>query len=241
MPLRNVAARFIAALTTLFLCAALPVFAAERPANPVSAYSSVLRTINPAMPEWLSRKYATSVLANAQRTHVDPRFIMAIVTVESNWRANAVSRTGARGLGQLMPSTASKLRVNAWDASQNLRGTASYLKSLLARFGGQQNAIVKAIAGYNAGPNAVKRFDGIPPFAETRRYVSKVLRVYTQLNARVGIAWSPYRSRRELARRSLTDDEGAALSDAARTALENPAAEGDFVLVPVVPFTAGYR
>ena len=219
----------------LFLGSALPAFAGESPINPVAAYSSVLRTINPALPAALSRQYATSVLANAGRTHVDPRFIMAIVTVESNWRANAVSRVGARGLGQLMPRTASTLQVNARNPSENLRGTASYLKSLLAKFSGQENSIVKAIAGYNAGPNAVKRFDGVPPFAETRRYVSKVLRVYTQLNSRVGIAWSPYR--RALTRRTASD-EASALSDAAHAA--SPA-EGDFVLVPVVPFASTYR
>ncbi|GAC1535057.1 MAG: hypothetical protein NVS2B17_04950 [Candidatus Velthaea sp.] len=236
MPLQNIAARFIAALMVLFLGTAIPAFATESPANPVAAYSRVLRTINPALPAWLSRKYATSVLANAERTHVDPRFIMAIVTVESNWRANAVSRVGARGLGQLMPSTASTLQVNPRNASENLRGTASYLKALLSRFSGQENAIVKAIAGYNAGPNAVKRFDGVPPFAETQRYVSKVLRVYTQLNARVGVAWSPYH--RALARRSVASDEPSALSDAARG---TSAAEGDFVLVPIAPFTQTYR
>ena len=196
----------------------------------------MLRTLNPKLPEWQSRKYATSVLADAGRTHVDPRFIMAIVTVESNWRSNAVSRVGARGLGQLMPGTASRLQVNAWNPSENLRGTASYLKTLLARFHGQDNSFVKAIAGYNAGPNAVKRFNGVPPFAETQRYVSKVLRVYSQLNARLGVAWSPYRSKRELARR--VGPEVSALSDSARAALESaPALQADFVLVPIAPFT----
>ncbi|MFN2460870.1 MAG: lytic transglycosylase domain-containing protein [Candidatus Velthaea sp.] len=198
---RMVVPRVIATLCS-FLCLAAPAFAHESPRNPIASYAGVLRVINPHMPDWQSRKYAASILANAQRTHVDPRFIMAIVTVESHWRADAVSRVGARGLGQLMPRTASGLRVNARDASENLRGTAKYLQALLNRFHGQDNATVKAIAGYNAGPNAVTRFGGVPPYGETRHYVTKVLRVFDQLNARVGVAWSPYAAhRRSFARR----------------------------------------
>jgi soluble lytic murein transglycosylase-like protein len=196
----------------------------ERTINPVGDYARVLRAINPHLPEWQRRKYAASVLANAQRTQVDPRFIMAIVTVESSWRSNAVSRAGARGLGQLMPGTAARLDVNARDAAENLRGTATYLKSLLDRFRGQQNWFEKAIAGYNAGPNAVKRYGGIPPFAETQRYVVKVLRVYRQFYGTLAVAWSPYVShRRELTRR----DSGAAVA-------------GAFLLAPIPEFKSSF-
>jgi soluble lytic murein transglycosylase-like protein len=208
--------RFIATLVSFFSLA-VPAFAQEAPHSPVASYANVLRVLNPKISEWQSRSYAKSVLANAERTHVDPRFIMAIVTVESDWRANAVSRVGARGLGQLMPGTASHLQVNPRDAAENLRGTAKYLQSLLNRFRGQENAFVKAIAGYNAGPNAVARFGGVPPFAETQRYVVKVLRVYKDLNSRVGLAWSPNpTSHRTLVRREVP--EPSALSDAARAA-----------------------
>jgi len=144
---------------------ATPALAQDRSINPVADYANVLRVMNPHLPDWQRRKYAASVLANAERTRVDPRFIMAIVTVESSWQSNAVSHSGARGLGQLMPTTAARLAVNARDAAENLRGTASYLRSLLDRFRGQQNWFEKAIAGYNAGPNAVKRYGGIPPYA----------------------------------------------------------------------------
>ena len=115
---------------------------------------------------------------------------MSIVTVESRWRANAVSRVGARGLGQLMPATAATLGVNAWNPADNLRGTSSYLKTLMNRFAGKPNATTLAIAGYNAGPRAVERFGGVPPYAETQRYVVKVLRVWKQLNGRVGRAFA---------------------------------------------------
>jgi hypothetical protein len=205
-----------------------------------------LRVINPHLPDWQRRKYAASVLANAQRTKVDPRFIMAIVTVESSWRSNAVSRAGARGLGQLMPSTAAKLDVNARDAASNLRGTASYLKMLLDRFRGQEHWFEKAIAGYNAGPEAVKRFGGIPPYYETQRYVVKVLHVYTQLYGRVGIAWSPYTSHRRDDANAVNgvNDQPSALSDAALAALRAAAiptlAVDAYELAPIPAFKSSF-
>jgi soluble lytic murein transglycosylase-like protein len=157
----------------------------------VATYAAAMRTMNPKLPEAKARAYARSVMADAWRTHLDPRFIMSIVTVESNWRANAVSRVGARGLGQLMPATAATLGVNAWSASDNLRGTSKYLKSLMDHFAGKPNAVSLAIAGYNAGPKAVERYHGVPPYGETQHYVVKVLRVWKTLNARVGKAFAP--------------------------------------------------
>jgi hypothetical protein len=175
--------------------AAVPACAADDATAPAAGpttatYAAVLRTINPKLPLAKAQAYARSVMADAWRTHLDPRFIMSIVTVESRWRANAVSRVGARGLGQLMPATAATLGVNAWNAADNLRGTSSYLKTLMNRFAGKRNATTLAIAGYNAGPRAVERFGGVPPYAETQRYVVKVLRVWKQLNGRVGRAFA---------------------------------------------------
>src|SRR5471030_1064731 len=119
--------RFIATLISFF-CIAAPAFAQETaPRSPVASYANVLRVLNPKISDWQSKSYAKSVLANAARTHGDPRFIMAIVTVESAWRSNAVARVGARGLGQLMPGTAAHLQVNPRNAADNLRGTAKYL------------------------------------------------------------------------------------------------------------------
>jgi Transglycosylase SLT domain len=157
-----------------------------------STYAAVLRTLNPALTLEKARAYARSVIADAWRTHLDPRFIMSIVTVESRWRANAVSHAGARGLGQLMPSTARTLGVkNAYSASDNLRGTSTYLKRLMNHFAGKPNAVKLAIAGYNAGPKAVERYHGIPPYGETQHYVVKVLHVWKTLNTRVGKAFAP--------------------------------------------------
>jgi len=198
---RPFVSRFIATLVSVF-CTSSPAFALETPHNPVASYATALRDISPHISYGLSRSYAKSVLANAARTHVDPRIIMAVVTVESDWYANAVSGVGAQGLGQLMPGTAAELQVNPHDAADNLRGTAKYLRTLFARFRGQHNTIMKAIAGYNAGPNAVAAYGGVPPYPETQHYVTSVLHVYQQLNSRVGVAWTPYSSHPFLHRRA---------------------------------------
>jgi soluble lytic murein transglycosylase-like protein len=179
---------------SVLACASAPASAgglSPAAAPSESAYAAVLRTINPKLPLEKARAYARSVLADAWRTHLDPRFIMSIVTVESAWRANAISRVGARGLGQLMPHTAALLGVNAWNPADNLRGTSSYLKTLMNHFAGKPNATKLAIAGYNAGPKAVERYHGVPPYTETRNYVVRVLHVWKQLDARVGRAFAP--------------------------------------------------
>lgn len=192
---RTLSPRLAAALFTLFTAAVSAVPAAAQTATIAapaeSSYAAVMRTINPKLPLAKARAYARSVMADAWRTHLDPRFIMSIVTVESAWHANAVSRVGARGLGQLMPSTARTLGVNPSSASDNLRGTSKYLQSLVNRFAGKPNGVKLAIAGYNAGPKAVERYHGVPPYAETQHYVVKVLRVWNQLKGRVGKAFAP--------------------------------------------------
>jgi soluble lytic murein transglycosylase-like protein len=178
---------------------ATPALATETPHPDVA---TVIRSVNPHLTKAASQAYARSVLASARRAHIDPRLLVAIVTVESHWSADAVSRVGARGLGQLMPHTAHELNVNPFDWTQNLRGTATYLHSLVNRFAGWHDGFRLAIAGYNAGPNAVKKFGGVPPFGETQHYVVKVLRVWQDLDARVGRAWAIKPSRRALARRT---------------------------------------
>jgi soluble lytic murein transglycosylase-like protein len=177
---------FLSAATS----AALPAVA--RPVPPIeSSYAAVLRHLNPHLQQHQAQAYARSIVKDASRTHVDPRFLMSIVTVESHWEANALSRVGARGLGQLMPHTAALLGVNAWSPSDNLRGTASYLHLLLSTFAGHKNAMSLAIAGYNAGPKAVEKYHGIPPYAETQTYVVRVLNMWNALRGRVGRALAP--------------------------------------------------
>lgn len=207
--------------------AAAPACAAELAPATEATYAGVLRTINPKLPLTKARSYARSVMADAWRTHLDPRFIMSIVTVESHWRANAVSRVGARGLGQLMPGTAARLGVaNSWNAADNLRGTSRYLQTLMSRFAGRPDALKLAIAGYNAGPKAVERFHGIPPYAETRNYVVRVLHVWNQLNARVGRSLESAPDAVRVAERSaLTPEERQWLSDANQILPGEPAVE----------------
>jgi soluble lytic murein transglycosylase-like protein len=166
-----------------------PAGAAETPAA-ASNYATVLRTINPHLQVHESLAYARSLLADSERTNLDPNLIMALVTVESSWRPAAVSSHGARGLGQLMPTTAARLGVNPWDPAENLRGASSYLRTLVNRFAGRGvNAMRDAIGAYNAGPRAVERYRGLPPNYETRHYVTKVLAQWHTLSARVARAF----------------------------------------------------
>ena len=118
----------------------------------------------------------TYIEAQSRRQELDPELVRAVVQVESAYQPGAESHKGAMGLMQLMPETARSLAVeDPWDPQENLRGGTIYLRHLLDRFGGQ---LELALAGYNAGPEAVQRFGGIPPYEETRSYVEKVLRIY---------------------------------------------------------------
>jgi len=106
---------------------------------------------------------------------VDPRLVRAVIQAESAWDREARSRTGAMGLMQLMPETAVELAVaDPWEEGENIRGGTAYLARQIASFGSME----LALAAYNAGPGAVKRYGGIPPFAETREYVRRVLSLY---------------------------------------------------------------
>jgi soluble lytic murein transglycosylase-like protein len=114
--------------------------------------------------------------AAARRHGLDPDLVMAVVSVESGFRPQAVSPKGAQGLMQLMPKTASSLGVaDALDPAQNLDGGARYLGQLLTLYGGD---LTRALAAYNAGEGAVDRHRGVPPYRETRAYVKKVLERY---------------------------------------------------------------
>jgi soluble lytic murein transglycosylase-like protein len=113
---------------------------------------------------------------------------MAVVAVESNFNANAVSPKGAMGLGQLMPGTASDLGVaDPWSPEQNIEGATRLLSGHLVRMAAKEpteEAIRLALACYNAGAGAVKKHKGIPPYRETQNYVKKVTRLYYQMCGR---------------------------------------------------------
>ncbi|HEX9121316.1 MAG TPA: lytic transglycosylase domain-containing protein [Terriglobales bacterium] len=120
-----------------------------------------------------------SVVATASDKHlVDADLIDSVIRAESGFNPKAVSPKGARGLMQLMPGTAAKLGVqNSFDAQANVDGGTRYLRELLARY---NNDLAKALAAYNAGPQRVEQYHGVPPYRETRAYVSNVIRDFNR-------------------------------------------------------------
>lgn len=120
--------------------------------------------------------YGPAIRRAAARYGVDPLLLASIVEIESGFDPEAVSHRGATGLMQVMPATAGKDGPDELcDPELNLDAGARYLRHLLKRFGGD---LELALAAYNAGPSNVRRFGGVPPFRETRRYVDKVLELY---------------------------------------------------------------
>jgi soluble lytic murein transglycosylase-like protein len=120
-----------------------------------------------------STPYESQIQAAASKYGIDPAVLKGLIKQESGFNPNAGSPAGAQGLTQLMPGTAASLGVSdVHDPAQSIDGGAHYLRMQLDRFGGDYS---KALAAYNAGPGAVQRFGGIPPYAETRNYVKNVL------------------------------------------------------------------
>ncbi|NKX44196.1 lytic transglycosylase domain-containing protein [Roseicyclus persicicus] len=118
-------------------------------------------------------RHGTEILMASIGTEVSPALVLAVMAVESAGRAEAVSHAGAQGLMQLIPATAERFGVDdPFDPSQNIAGGVAYLDWLLGEFGGDP---LLALAGYNAGEGAVRQAGGVPPYAETRDYVPKVL------------------------------------------------------------------
>ncbi len=118
-------------------------------------------------------KYERRARTIAKKYGVDPNLFVRLITQESGWNASVTSPAGAIGLGQLMPGTAKGLGVNPLDPIQNMNGAARYLRQQIDAFDGD---VRLGLAAYNAGPGAVQRYGGIPPYKETQRYVRKLYR-----------------------------------------------------------------
>jgi soluble lytic murein transglycosylase-like protein len=195
-----VASRSIRLFAALLLAASQPVPAAEA----IAASPFRLRLVNAA--QYRLQPHADDERRNeggpehpfqdavreAATTHgVDAALLRAVIGVESAWRADAVSPKGAIGLMQLMPDTARRFgTVRPEEPAANLKAGAAYLRYLIDSHG---NDLGLALAAYNAGEGAVRRHHGIPPYAETRQYVPKVLAAYGRFKA---AAASPYKLRR---------------------------------------------
>lgn len=135
---------------------------------------------NKKNPTSVSRSEINDLITKySDKNGLDEDFVKAVINQESGFNPNATSHCGAMGLMQLMPSTAQGLGVkNAYDAEQNIEGGTKYLKGLMDRFNNDKSL---ALAAYNAGPNAVKKYGGIPPYAETQNYVKSVLSKYDRM------------------------------------------------------------
>ena len=115
----------------------------------------------------------------SEKYGIDSDFIKAIIKQESGFNARATSKKGAMGLMQLMPKTAASLGVvDAYDPSQNIEGGVKYLKGLLEKYDNNQEL---ALAAYNAGSGAVKKYGGIPPYKETQNYVKAIMNTYNKV------------------------------------------------------------
>jgi soluble lytic murein transglycosylase-like protein len=122
-----------------------------------------------------------ALVEEAARKHgLPPAFLQSVAAAESGYRADAVSPKGAIGLMQVMPATAKAYGADPSIPEQNVDAGAQYMRDLLLKYQGDDHQVSRALAAYNAGPGAVERYDGVPPYQETRDYVARVIRDYTK-------------------------------------------------------------
>ncbi len=186
----------------------MPKITYEKGATPKNAAASAATDAIELKNTALTPEIGSIIVEKSGKHEIDPLLISAIMAVESDFNPEAVSDKGAIGLMQLMPETAGELGVNPHNMSQNVEGGTRYIKQMLEKFSGD---LKLALAAYNAGPNAVIRHGGIPPYTETQNYVLKVLKNYENFLKQTG---------------AIDEDFGAA-TDAkkAREALISNAAE----------------
>jgi soluble lytic murein transglycosylase-like protein len=153
--------------------------AAATAATPAATLATTASTGPSALPA--GTPYGAEITAAAQRNGLDPALLAGLIKQESGFNPNAGSPAGAQGLCQLMPGTARGLGVtDLHDPAQSIEGGAKYLAQQLKTFNGD---VARALAAYNAGPGAVQRYGGVPPYAETQNYVRKVQAYAAQYRA----------------------------------------------------------
>jgi soluble lytic murein transglycosylase-like protein len=161
----------------------------EVPASVVTSIEALPDLPTPEQSNSVQQLSLVELLKSASASQALPaEFVASVAKIESALRVDAVSRKGAQGLMQLMPSTASKLDVRLDDPAENALGGAKYLRELLLRYHGDARL---ALAAYNAGPAAVDRYHGIPPYPETIAYVEKVLREFRKASKQSSRTQSP--------------------------------------------------
>lgn len=143
-------------------------------------YRLYIRTYEKKSSEYM-KEYEGIIQQASRRFNVDPLLVRAVIKAESDFDHRAVSKKGAQGLMQLMPQTATKMKVgNPFNPEENIFGGTRYLSLLLERFNNDESL---ALAAYNAGPEKVKDYQGIPPYPETKSFVRKVLAYYERLRS----------------------------------------------------------
>ena len=155
---------------------------ASRSGDAIRAYQRAVQYFNPRLTSAESEGIARAILAFSAHFGVDPRLVVAVIAVESRFNPNATSPKGAMGLGQLMPGTAAGLGVQRpYDVYENLAGSVRLIRGHLDRYAGNPEQLALALASYNAGSGAVRKYGGVPPYRETRDYIAKVESLYLSL------------------------------------------------------------
>lgn len=175
-------------LITLLLCfvATASVGAADNKMSDELYISVITRyiTVTNHASAGASDLIARTIFESCKRYGVDPLLMTSLIAQESRFRPDAVSRSGAMGLGQLMPATARMLGVaDPYDIEQNIDGATRYLSQLLQRFANDDSPVTLAVAAYNAGPNAVGRYGGVPPYGETVNYLWRISENYAEIRS----------------------------------------------------------
>lgn len=151
----------------------------ELTATQVAGFEAEEEVPKPAEPAVTTPQSPEELVTEAaNRNGLPPAFVHSVVAVESGYRPDAVSRKGAIGLMQLMPDTAREYGADPHDPKQNVEAGTQYLRDLLWKYRNDAHQVSRALAAYNAGPKAVDKYHGIPPYRETLAYVEQVLRKY---------------------------------------------------------------